>query len=55
MKIVGIKQYTEDKKVGCHHQFNGHEFEQALGDGEGQGTWHAAVHGVAKSQTRLND
>ena len=23
--------------VGCHHQLNGHEFEQALGDGEGQG------------------
>ena len=26
---------------------NGREFEQALGDGEGQGSWHAAVHGVA--------
>ena len=23
--------------VGWHHQLNGHEFEQALGDGEGQG------------------
>ena len=23
--------------VGWHHQFNGHEFEQALGDGDGQG------------------
>ena len=22
--------------VGWHHQFNGHDFEQALGDGEGQ-------------------
>ena len=22
--------------VGWHHRFNGHEFEQALGDGEGQ-------------------
>ena len=21
---------------GCHHRLNGHEFEQALGDGEGQ-------------------
>ena len=27
---------TEVEMVGCHHQFNGHEFEQALGDGEGQ-------------------
>ena len=24
--------------VGGHHRFNGHEFEQALGDGEGQGS-----------------
>ena len=23
--------------VGWHHQLNGHEFEQAPGDGEGQG------------------
>ena len=24
--------------VGWHHQLNGHEFEQALGNGEGQGS-----------------
>ena len=24
--------------IGWHHQLNGHEFEQTLGDGEGQGT-----------------
>ena len=24
----------EDEIGGWHHQFNGHEFEQALGDGE---------------------
>ena len=29
---------TEDEIVGWHHQLNGHEFEQALGDGEGQGS-----------------
>ena len=28
---------TEGETVGWHHQFNGHEFEQAPGDGEGQG------------------
>ena len=29
---------TEDKMVGWHHQLNGHEFEQALGNsGEGSG------------------
>ena len=29
---------TEDEMVGWHHQLNGHEFEQAVGDGEGQGS-----------------
>ena len=29
---------TEDEMVGWHHQFNGHEFEQTLGDSEGQGS-----------------
>ena len=29
---------AENEMVGWHHQFNGHEFEQALGDGEGQGS-----------------
>ena len=28
---------TEDEMVGWHHQLNGHEFDQAPGDGEGQG------------------
>ena len=28
---------TEDEMVGWDHQPNGHEFEQTLGDGEGQG------------------
>ena len=28
---------TEDKMVGCHNDLNGHEYEQALGDGEVQG------------------
>ena len=26
---------TEDEIVGWHHQLNGHEFEQALGVGDG--------------------
>ena len=28
---------TEDEMVGWHHRLNRHEFEQALGDGDGQG------------------
>ena len=29
---------TEDEMVGWHHQLNGHEFEQALCVGDGQGS-----------------
>ena len=29
---------TEDEMVGWHHQLNGHEFEQTLGDSQGQGS-----------------
>ena len=29
---------TEDEMVGWHYRLNGHEFEQTLGDGEGQGS-----------------
>ena len=32
------KGKIEDKMVGCCHWLNGNEFEQALGDGEGQGS-----------------
>ena len=32
------KGTTEGKMFGWHHRFGGHEFEQALGDGEGQGS-----------------
>ena len=31
------KGTTEDEMVGWHYRLNGHEFEQALGDSEGQG------------------
>ena len=42
---------TEDEMVGWHYQLNGHESESAPGVGDGQGSWHGAVHGVTKSQT----
>ena len=31
------KGVSEDEMVGWHHQINGHECEQTLGDSEGQG------------------
>ena len=39
-KIEGrrFKGVTEDEMVGWHHCLNGHEFEQILQDGEGQGS-----------------
>ena len=30
------KGATEDEMVGWHHWFNGHEFEQTPGDGDGK-------------------
>ena len=32
----GEKWMTEDEMIGWHYQLNGHEFEQTLGDSEGQ-------------------
>ena len=46
-----MKQLTEDEMVGWHHQLNRYEFEQTPGDILAQGSWHATVHGVAKSWT----
>ena len=42
---------TEDEIVGWHYQLDGHEFEQALRVGDGQGR----LHGVAKTWTQLSD
>ena len=49
------KEATEDEIVGWHHWFNGHEFEQTLGDGKGQGSLACCSPWVAKSQTWLSD
>ena len=45
---------TEDEMVGWHHQL-GHEFEQTLGHVMDREAWRAAIHGVAKSRTRLSN
>ena len=41
--------------AGWHHRRDGHEFEQAPGAGKDREAWRAAIHGVAKSRTRLSD
>ena len=39
-KIEGRRRrgVTEDEMVGWHHRLKGHEFEQTLGDSEGEGS-----------------
>ena len=45
---------TEDEMVGCHHQLEAYEFEQALGVGDGQGNlaccspWGCKESGMTK-------
>ena len=46
---------TEDEMVGWHHRLNGHslsKLQEVLKDWE---AWCAAVHGIAKHQTRLSN
>ena len=38
-----------DEVVSKHYQLNGHEFEQTLGESEGQGSFGDAFHGVTDS------
>ena len=49
---------TEDEMVGWHHQLKGHEFEQALGAGEGQGSLVCCIpwgHKESDMTKRLNN
>ena len=41
--------------VGWYHWFNGHEFEQAPGDGKGQGSLMCCSPWGSKSKTQLHD
>jgi len=43
------KEMTEDEMVGWHHWLDGHEFEQALGVGDRQGSLECCSPWVAKS------
>ena len=49
------KGMKEDEMVGWHHRLDGHEFEQAPGVGDGQGSLLCCSPWVAKSWTRLSD
>ena len=52
------KGATEDEMVGWHHQFNGNQFEQTPGDGEGQGSlacWNPWGHKESDTTEWLNN
>ena len=49
------KAMTKDEIVGWRHWLNGHEFEQAIGLGDGQGSLACCSPRVTKSQTRMSD
>ena len=46
---------TEDEMVGWHHRLNGHEFEYALGVGDGQGVLACCSPWGRKELDRLRD
>ena len=52
-KIEGRRRRgaTENEMVGWHHQHNGHEFQQALGVGDGQGGLACCSPWVARRWT----
>ena len=45
---AGGEGTTEDEMVGWHHQVDGHEFEQAPGVGDGQGSLACCSSGGRK-------
>ena len=52
------KGAIEDKMVGCHHQLNGHEFEQTAGNSEGQASLTCCspwAHKELDMTSRLNN
>ena len=49
------KGTIKDEVVGRDHGLDGHEFEQAPGAGDGQGSLACCRPWVAKSRTQLSD
>ena len=49
------RRATEDEMVGQHNWHNGHNWSKLWEIAKDRGAWHAAVHSVTKSRTRLSD
>ena len=46
---------TKDEMAGWHHRLDGHELNELWELVIDREAWRAAIHGIAKSQTRLSD
>ena len=46
---------TKDEMVGWYHRLNGHEFEQTLGEGEGQGSLVCCSLKKSNTSEQLNN
>ena len=53
--IGGRRRRGRQRMAGWHHRLNRYGFGWTPGVGMDREPWHALVHGVAKSQTRLSD
>ena len=49
------KGTTEDEMAGWHHRLDGRELSELQELVMDREAWRAAIHGVAKSRTRLSD
>ena len=46
---------TEDEMAGWHHRLDGRELSELQELVMDREAWRSAIHGVAKSRTRLSD
>ena len=56
INVWGVNgEKKKDEMVRWHPRHDGHEFQQVLGVGDGQGGMACSIYGVTKSWTRLSN